>query len=125
MPHTLKSFTILDFFIILSCLGCAFFFLPLMESHAPACVVIYRDNQRIARYPLSSPKEITLQGKVSSVTISIRDGSVRVLRADCPRQICVRAGAIRRSGQQIVCAPNHILIELETSSGKGLDAITQ
>jgi hypothetical protein len=50
---------------------------------------------------------------------------VRVLRADCPRQICVRAGAIRRSGQQIVCAPNHILIELETSSGKGLDAITQ
>jgi hypothetical protein len=125
MPHTLKSFTILDFFVILSCLGGAFLFLPLMESHAPASVAIYRDNQRIARYPLSSSKEIILQGKEGKVTISIRSGSVRVLRADCPRQICVHAGAISRSGQQIVCAPNHLLIELETSSGKDLDAITQ
>lgn len=125
MLHTLKSFTILDFFIILSCLGGAFLFLPLMESHAPASVVIYRDNQKIAQYPLSSPKEITLRGKEGAVSISIRGGSVRVAWADCPKQICVRAGAIRRIGQQIVCAPNHLLIELETSSGKGLDAITQ
>ena len=124
MPHTLKSFTILDFFIILSCLGGAFLFLPLMESHAPASVAIYRDNQRIARYSLSSPKEITEQGKEGKVTISIHNGGVAVVRADCPKQICVHAGAIRRSGQQIVCAPNHILIEIETSSGNGLDAIT-
>jgi hypothetical protein len=125
MLHTLKSFTILDLLIILSCLGGAFLFFPLMESHAPASVAIYRDNQRIARYPLSSPKEIILQGKIGSVTISIHDGSVAVVRANCPQQICVHAGAIRRSGRQIVCAPNHILIELETSSGNGLDAITQ
>jgi hypothetical protein len=125
MPDTLKSFTILDCIIILFCLGGAFLFFPLMESHAPACVAIYCDNQRIARYPLSSPKEITVQGKEGKVTISIHDGTVAVVRADCPKQICVHAGAIRRSGQQIVCAPNHILIELETSSGKGLDAITQ
>jgi hypothetical protein len=125
MSNTLKSFTILDLLIILSCLGGAFLFLPLMGSHAPACVAIYRDNQRIARYPLSSPKEITLRGKEGNVVISIGDGSVRVVRADCPRQICVHAGAIRRSGQQIVCAPNHILLELETSSGKDLDAITR
>jgi hypothetical protein len=125
MPQSLKSFTILDLLIILCCLGGSFLFWPLMESHAPACVAIYRDNQRIARYPLSSPKEITLQGKEGRVTISIHDGSVCVVSADCPKQICMRAGAIKRSGQQIVCAPNHILIELETSSGKGLDAITQ
>jgi hypothetical protein len=125
MPNTLKSFTVLDCIIILLCLGGAFLFLPLMESHAPAVVAIYRDSQKIARYPLSSPKEITVQGKEGSVTISIHDGSVRVVRADCPRQICVHAGAIRRSGQQIVCAPNHILLELETSSGKDLDAITR
>ena len=125
MPHTLKSFTILDLIIIFSCVGGAFLFLPFMESHAPASVAIYRDNQRIARYPLSSPKEITVQGKEGGVTISIHDGSVRVVRADCQRQICVQTGAIRRSGQQIVCAPNHLLIELETSSGKDLDAITR
>jgi hypothetical protein len=125
MSNTLKSFTVLDCIIILLCVGGAFLFFPLMESHAPAVVAIYRDNQRIARYPLSSPKEIAVQGKEGNVIISIRDESVRVVRADCPRQVCVHAGAIKHSGQQIVCAPNHILIELETSSGKDLDAITQ
>jgi hypothetical protein len=34
-------------------------------------------------------------------------------------------GAIVRHGQQIVCAPNHILVELETPSGISVDAVTQ
>ncbi|HUI90926.1 MAG TPA: NusG domain II-containing protein [Chitinivibrionales bacterium] len=125
MPHKLKSFTFLDFVIIASCLAGALLFLPLMQSHAPATVVVYRENKKIAQYALSSPKEITLKGKIGDLSLSIRDNSVRVAWADCPKQICVHAGAIRRVGQQIVCAPNHILIELEASSGKGIDAITQ
>ena len=52
------------------------------------------------------------------MTLSIRNGSVCVLSSSCPKKICMRTGAVRLRGQQIVCAPNHILVEIETSKGK-------
>ena len=50
--------------------------------------------------------------------IEISGGSVRMIYADCPDKICVRTGAISRSGQSIVCAPHRVVITIAGSDGK-------
>jgi hypothetical protein len=125
MIHHLKPFAPLDFLIIALCLGGSFFFLPLFSSYQGASVAVFRDNDKIALYPLSAEKDMSVQGKLGPFVISIRNNTVCVVSSNCPRRICMHRGKIRNNGQQIVCAPNHILIELETSSRKAPDAVTQ
>ena len=123
--HSLRPFLPLDALIIAACLAGAFAFWPFFQSLQPATVVVYRDNAKIAEYPLSVRKTVTIAGRNGNLTLSIHDNGVCVVSADCPKQICVHTGTIRQNGQQIVCAPNHILIELQSSSGKAVDAVTQ
>jgi hypothetical protein len=115
----------LDAVVIALCAAGALAFWPLFQSHRPATVAVFRDNEKIAEYPLSDSRTVTLRGRLGDITISIRDNGACVLRSTCPKQLCVHAGTIRQTGQQIVCAPNHILVELESSSGKTVDAVAK
>ena len=47
-----------------------------------------------------------------TLTVDSADGWVDVTHADCPTQDCKHSGAIKRSGQSIVCLPAHIVITL-------------
>jgi hypothetical protein len=92
----------------------------------PQTVVIFRDNQQIAEYPLNTVKRIPVQGVSTHMIISISNGKVAVESSACPQQVCVRAGAISLPFQQLVCAPNHILIEIRsTKKEERPDAIAQ
>ena len=55
-------------------------------------------------------------------TLEVKDGSVRVLKSDCPGQDCVRMGPVSRGGQSIVCLPWHMSITLGGSGD--YDAVT-
>jgi hypothetical protein len=125
MATNFRTISILDIIIILCLLAGAVAFWPLLSSHGPATVVVFRDNLCVARYPLSSNRVFSVRGKIGVMKLSISGNSVRVSEATCPRGICVQSGAIHRRGQQIVCAPNHVLIELETSEGSVIDGVTQ
>jgi len=120
-----RTFSWLDGIVIACCLAGALAFWPLLSSHRAAVVTVFRDHDEIAQYPLSMPRFVTLRGNLGPLTLSIAHNSVRVTQSTCPRQLCVHAGAISRNGQQIVCAPNHILIELSMPAGKSIDAVTQ
>jgi hypothetical protein len=125
MATNFRTISILDIIIILCLLAGAVAFWPLLSSHGPVTVVVFRDNLCVARYPLSSNRVFSVRGKIGVMKLSISGNSVRVSEATCPRGICVQSGAIHRRGQQIVCAPNHVLIELETSEGSVIDGVTQ
>lgn len=123
--RALRPFGGLDALVIALCAAGALAFWPLFLSHRPATLAVFRDNEKIAEYPLSDSRIVTLQGRLGDITISIRDGGACVLRSNCPKQLCVHAGTIRQTGQQIVCAPNHILIELQSPSGNTVDAVAK
>ncbi|HWR40476.1 MAG TPA: NusG domain II-containing protein [Patescibacteria group bacterium] len=44
--------------------------------------------------------------------IEVRDRQVRIREADCPDQICVRAGWASLGQQQIVCLPHLLVIKI-------------
>lgn len=45
-------------------------------------------------------------------TVVIENGEVRVSSADCKNQICVNTPKISDSGEQIICLPNQVIIEV-------------
>jgi hypothetical protein len=120
-----RRFTPLDALLILALLCAGTAFIPFAASQAPASVVIYHDNRIVAEYPLSSRQEFYIKGESGGVTVRISNAAVSVVSSRCPRQICRHSSAIRRPFEQIVCVPNHLLIEIRSGGGRDLDAIAR
>jgi hypothetical protein len=89
-------------------------------SETPEAVV-YHEGKLLEHLSLDKDREIVLlKGKM---ILEIKDERVRVKKSDCPRQICVSRGWIKRPGQVIVCVPNKILIEIKKPVAPLLDAV--
>lgn len=76
------------------------------------------------RYPINKDQLVTVKGLLGPYVIEIKNGKVRALEANCPERICIDRGWVYRSGDSIVCIPNHIIIRLE-NGGDPIDAITE
>jgi hypothetical protein len=88
---------------------------------AGALVNIYEDGRMVKQAELS----IDAVYKVKNVEIQVEAKKVRILRSDCPHQICVHTGWISSPAQTIVCVPNKVLVEIKNNSGvQGLDAVS-
>lgn len=62
--------------------------------------------------PLSKNAETVISSSAGSNTIVVENGTVRVSDADCPNHDCVNQGAISKAGQQIVCLPHKLTIDI-------------
>ena len=81
-------------------------------------VVIYVDQKEIGRYDLDTdtPKEI--QTAKGTNTLVIENGIAYVTDADCPDQVCIRMGKISKTGENIVCLPHKLVIQVEGDVGQ-------
>ncbi|MCG9967210.1 NusG domain II-containing protein [Pelotomaculum terephthalicicum JT] len=87
---------------------------------------IYADGQLYQTINLS--EAITEEIKIVNAdghynVVEIENGRARIKEADCPNQICVRAGWISQPGQIAVCVPNKFNIAVKGKSNK-VDAIS-
>lgn len=88
-------------------------------------VIIFRDNKVIAEYPLSENRTFSVEGKIGEIKILIKDRGVKVVESSCSHKICIRTGEIKAPNSQIVCAPNHIMIVINSSKEDSIDAISR
>ncbi|MBQ1411998.1 MAG: NusG domain II-containing protein [Clostridia bacterium] len=79
---------------------------------APRTVVIRADGREVACLPLDVD---TVYAVSEGNVIEIRDGGVRMIRADCPDQVCVHTGRITETGQSIVCVPHRVVVTIRNS----------
>jgi len=82
---------------------------------------IYADGQLYQTINLS--EAITEEIKIVNAdghynVVEIENGRARIKEADCPNQICVRAGWISQPGQIAVCVPNKFNIAVKGKSNK-------
>lgn len=83
-------------------------------------------NQAVVHAGDGSVHELSLaQDGCTTVTtdkgtnvVEVRDGRVRVVEADCPNHDCVDQGWIDQAGQQIVCLPHELWVEVVPASGE-------
>lgn len=78
--------------------------------------VVYIDGRK--RDVLSLNKNIrrSYSSRKGLVTILAANGSARVLESSCRHKICLHSPPVFRSGERIICAPNHFLIEIQGGS---------
>ena len=76
--------------------------------------------------PLDTPTQITVTTHFGSNTLTVEDGAVRMVDADCPNRTCVQTAPLSTPGPQIICLPHELWVEVvpEGSEGGELD-ITQ
>ncbi len=79
-------------------------------------VNIYSSGRLVSRLPLKKNIVKTLNSPRGSITVHISDHKAWVSQATCPHQICRYMSPISSSGEKIVCAPGHFLVEIVGSS---------
>ncbi len=103
-----------DFLLILAVIaaiiGTAIIFLKKDEERF---VHIYKDNLAVGVYPLNRDRVIRLD---EHNTVGIKDGKVRMLKADCPDKLCVKQGA--GDVLPIVCLPNQVVVEIRSRNAE-------
>lgn len=122
----IRRFGPLDSVILLLLVAVTVAFIPAMRASAPSTVIVRRDNTVLARYPIDHDVVFTIEGREGPLSIRIANKGVLVTHASCKNQVCVRTGIITRPFQQIICAPNHIIIEITSfRAADTIDAIVQ
>lgn len=91
------------------------------SSSKPIEASIYHDGKLLKRLSLKEDREIPLED--GKMLIEIKDGKIRVLKSDCPRQVCARVGWIAHSGEAITCVPYKTVIEIGSATNPVIDAV--
>jgi len=87
-----------------------FFLYTLFYTGTGETAVVYYDGKEIGRYPLSQDGDYILHG---TNTIRIEKGVVDMIHAECKNQLCVNQRPIQNVGEQIVCLPEKIVVQIE------------
>ena len=102
-----------------------FFLRPAESNFLTASIVL--DGETIGTYDLTGltePVTLTLDQADYPLTIRLEPGRVRIGESACPSQDCVHTGWVSRSGGQIVCLPNRLIITITGSDAPEADAVT-
>ena len=65
-----------------------------------------------AQLALDESRDIAVPGSLGVTQVRIAHGTARVVADPGPRQICVRQGELRRSGDAALCAANGVSLEI-------------
>jgi len=88
-------------------------------------VYIEVNNKVYGNYSLYENKEIHIQEDSIDNLIVIKDGYVYMKEANCKNQVCVLHKPINKVGQQIVCLPNKVVVEIKSDDVSDIDALSQ
>jgi hypothetical protein len=126
VSNAVRLLGIIDILIVIVIAAFAVAFIPVMRTNCPAAVLVRCDNKVIARYPCDRCAEFRVQGAEGPLDIIIDKDGAAVVHAACRNLICVHTGHIRYTCQKIICAPNHVVIEIEsTNAGNSPDAVAR
>ena len=73
----------------------------------------YEDQDKIADYSLTEDGTYILKTKNGENVLVIKDGEASVTEADCPDGVCIRMGSISKTGENIVCLPHRLVVQIE------------
>ena len=73
-------------------------------------------------YSLSEDQEIEINHGTN--ILQIKNGKADMIEADCPDQLCVHQKKISMNHESIICLPNRVVVEIESSENSEYDAVT-
>lgn len=96
-------------------------------SKGPAQVMIYHNQQLLAKYPLqgAAPVYFVAEGDIGDSLVEIANGHVRMTASPCSTQYCVHSGEHRHVGDVVACVPNQILVMIDGDRSGEFDALVE
>lgn len=92
-------------------------------SETGTYAVVSVKGKEYGRYLLSENQVCEIAGPLGMNRLIIKDGKVWMEEAVCPDHYCIKQGDISNTGEQIICLPNGIIVEVIGGEENGLDAI--
>ena len=105
-------------------LGFAMSFYLAMGQDAGGQVEVRTAGELYGVYDLDKDQTVTVRQGSHENEFEIRDGQVRMLRANCRNHDCIQQGAISRTGETIVCLPHKVVLEV-TGGEEDFDVVAQ
>ncbi len=90
----------------------------------PELLRVSVDGEVYGTYPLSEDRQIDVKQAGHTNKIIISDGTVAMAFSTCHGQDCVKSHAISKSGEQIVCLPNKVVLDIEGGEA-GYDSVSR
>lgn len=78
-------------------------------------VEVYSEGELYKKLPLNEDTEdvsFTIDNELGKNLIEINNQQVKINDADCHDQICVKAHAINRSGESLICLPHKLVVRI-------------
>lgn len=101
--------------IILVLAGAIFGFWRFTNANVENLVVrIYVEDDLYYTHPLTDDleKSLTIETAFGKNIVTIKDGTVDMIEADCPDQVCVDSQAISKAGESLVCLPHQVFVDI-------------
>lgn len=87
-------------------------------------VVIKVDGEIYKELPLNKDATLEIEGVGGGRNkLVIKDGVADVVDANCPDKLCVHQRSIQNDGETIVCLPNKVIVEIESTKESEVDAV--
>ncbi|SKC39284.1 NusG domain II-containing protein [Maledivibacter halophilus] len=113
--------------VLISLASLGFLKLNSDKEYEKKYIEISVDGEIIKTIPFddkSNNDEFTVKTKLGTNTISIKDGKVEIIEADCPDKLCVKDGPISQPGEILVCLPNKVVIEVKGDRKREVDDLS-
>lgn len=117
----MKSLKNLDIIIIVSLLILSFvpsiiFSKSLSKNFNSTYVSIKVNGKFYDNIPLSSfkgEKTLTIKSKHGTNDVLVKDNKIKIIKANCKDELCIKQGEISNVGENIICLPNELIIEIK------------
>ncbi|MGB8454827.1 MAG: NusG domain II-containing protein [Anaerocolumna sp.] len=87
-------------------------------------VVVKVDGKVYKELPLNKDTSLEIDGVGGGKNyLVIKDGHADMVDANCPDKLCVHQRDIENNGETIVCLPNKVVVEIESTKDSGVDAV--
>lgn len=95
-------------------------FAPRGAGSASLVVRIHDGEGTVRELPLDRDDTLVVETPLGRNVIEVRDGAARMGDADCPNGNCLRQQPISQPGQQLICLPHQLWVEVvEAGSADG------
>jgi hypothetical protein len=75
-------------------------------------------------FDLNENRIVDVEGPLGTTEVVINDGEVWVSDSPCREKICIKMGKKHRVGEEIVCVPNRVVVEVKGERTR-VDGVTR
>lgn len=86
--------------------------LPRASTDAPLVARVHDADGVAHELPLDQDGQLVVQTSLGRNVLVVEKGACRMLEADCPNGNCLRQHAIDAPGQQLICLPHRLWVEV-------------